>query len=70
MVFPAADGAAKLSVRDYEFREHTLRREPTVRREDVSAAELHDEPGESQPTQPTDDAEARADFWSIQGDFI
>ena len=25
---------------------------------------------ESQPTESTDDAEARADFWSIQGDFI
>ena len=25
---------------------------------------------ESQPTETTDDAEARADFWSIQGDFI
>ena len=23
-----------------------------------------------QPAEPTDDAEARADFWSIQGDFI
>ena len=28
------------------------------------------EPGESQPAEPTGDAEARADFWSIQGDFI
>ena len=27
-------------------------------------------PGESQPTESTDDAEARADLWSIQGDFI
>ena len=32
--------------------------------------ELHDEPGESQPTETTDGAEARVDFWSIQGDFI
>ena len=24
----------------------------------------------SQPAESTDDAEARADFWSIQGDFI
>ena len=46
-----------------------LRREPTVRSED-SSKELHDEPGESQPTEPTDDAEAHADFWSIQEDFI
>ena len=30
----------------------------------------HGEPGESQPTESTDDAEVRADFWSIQGHFI
>ena len=43
--------------------------EPTVRSEDFSR-ELRDEPGESQPAKTTDDSEARADFWSIQGDFI
>ena len=32
--------------------------------------ELQGELGESQPTESTDDAEARADFWSIQGVFI
>ena len=68
-IFPFADGTAKFSGRDYEFREPTLRREPTVRSEDFSR-ELHDEPGVSQPTESADDAEARADFWSIQGDFI
>ena len=47
----------------------TLRREPTVRSEGFSS-ELQSESGESQPTEPTDDAEARADFWSIHGDFI
>ena len=41
---------------------------PTERSEDFSR-ELHGESGESQPAEPTDDAEARADFWSIQGDF-
>ena len=60
---------AKLSGRDHDFRESTLRREPTVWSEDFRR-ELHDEPGESQPTETTDDAEACADFWSIQGDFI
>ena len=60
-ILPIADGTAKLSGRDYEFRESTLRREPTVRGEDFNR-ELHDEPGESQPTQTTDDVEARADF--------
>ena len=32
--------------------------------------EFQGEPEESQPTELKDDAEARADFWSIQGDFI
>ena len=40
-----------------------------VRCEDLSG-ELHDEWRESQPTETTDDAEARAGFWSIPGDFI
>ena len=68
-VFPVADGTAKLSGRDFEFRVPTPRREPTVRSEGFSR-ELHGESGESQPTESTDDAEARADFWSIQGDLI
>ena len=68
-IFPVADCTAKLSVRDYDFRESTLRWGQTVRSEDVSG-ELQSEPGESQSRESTDDAEARADFWSIQGDFI
>ena len=35
-VFPVADGSAKLSGRDYEFQEPTLRRESTVKRENLS----------------------------------
>ena len=35
-VFPVVDGSAKLSVRDYEFQETTLRRESTVKRENLS----------------------------------
>ena len=34
-IFPKADGTAKLSGRDYEFREPTVRPEPTVRTEDL-----------------------------------
>ena len=68
-IFLFADGTAKLLGGDCEFRESTLRREPIVWSEDFSR-ELHDEPGESQPTESTDDTEARADFWSIQGGFI
>ena len=67
--FPAADGTAKLSGRDYEFREPTLKRERTARSEDCSG-DLRGEPEGFQPAGSTDDAEARADFWSIQGDFI
>ena len=52
-----------------KFREPTLRRERTVRSENLSG-ELQGESGESQPAETADDAEALADFWSIQGDFI
>ena len=49
--------------------EETPRREQPVRSEDLNG-EIQCEPEESQPTKPKDDAEARAHFWSIQGDFI
>ena len=68
-IFAITDGTAKLSGRDYEFREATLGRERTVRSVDLSG-ELQGEPEEPQPTESEDDAEACADFWSIQGDFI
>ena len=58
-----------MSRRDCEFREPTLRREQVVRRENIRG-EFQSEPEESQPTESRDDAEARADFWSISGDFI
>ena len=54
---------------DYEFREPILIWEPTVRSE-VFGENLQGESGESQHAESTDDAEVRADFWSIQGDFI
>ena len=69
-IFPVADGTAKLSGRDYEFRKPTPRREQTVRSEDYSGELEEGEPGESPPAESTDDDEARADFLSIQGDFI
>ena len=68
-IFPFADGTAKLSGRDYEFRELTRRREQVVRRENLRG-EFQGEREESQPTESRDDIEARTDFWSIQGDFI
>ena len=64
-----ADGSTELSGRDYEFRELTLRREQTVRRESFSG-ESQGEAEESQRTESRDDVDAQKDFWSIQGDFI
>ena len=49
--------------------EISLRREQPLRSEGLSG-EVQGESEESQPAEPTDDAEARGDFWSIQGDFI
>ena len=46
-----------------------FRREATVRSEDF-CRELQGKLGESQLAESADDAEAHADFWSIQGDFI
>ena len=46
----------------------TLMRKPTVRSE-VLSEKLQGESGEPQPTESKEDVEARADFWSIQGDF-
>ena len=66
---PFWDGTAKLSGRNYEFREPTLRRQQTVRSEDFSG-ELQGEAGESHSTGSEDDAEARADCWWVQGDLI
>ena len=68
-VFLVADGSAKLPGRDYEFQEPTLRREFTVRRENLSG-ESHGDREEFQPEESEDDAEARKNFWSIQEDFI
>ena len=68
-IFPVADGSAKLSGREYEFQEPALRREPTVRRENLSG-ESEGDREEFQPEETKDDLEIHKDFWSIQGDFI
>ena len=47
-VCPLADDSAKLTGRDYEFQEPTLRRESTVRRENLSG-ESHGDREEFQP---------------------
>ena len=67
---PVADGKAKLSGRDYGVRESTLRQVQLVRSEDLRE-ELQGNSEKSQRTDETkDDAEARNDLWSMEGDFI
>ena len=69
IIFPTADCTAKLTERDHELREPTPRREQPVRSEDLSG-KLQGEREGFEPTETRDDAEARKDFGSIQGDFI
>ena len=68
-LFSVADGSNKFCGRDHEFREPTPRgnnlRGVKIREENFEANQK-----ECQPAESTDDAEARADFWSIQGEFI
>ena len=61
------DGYSKIVRERQRIPRTILKREPTVWSEDLSR-DLHGEPGESQLTESTDDADARADFWSSQGD--
>ena len=68
-VLLVADGPAKLSGRDHEFHESTLRCEFTVRREKLSG-ESHGDREEFRAEETKDDAGIHKDFWSIQGDFI
>ena len=64
LIFPVADGSAKLSGRDYEFQEPTLRRESTVRRENLSG-ECHGDREEFQPEEAKDDEGISKDFWAF-----
>ena len=63
------DGRRPVEWMRYKFRVPTLRLEQLVRSED-HRGEIQGESGESQLAEPTDDAEAREDSWSIQRDFI
>ena len=60
-IFPVADGSAQLSGRDYEFQEPTLRRESTVRRENLSG-ECHGDREEFQIEEAKDDEGINKDF--------
>ena len=55
-IFPVTDGSAKLSGRDHEFQDPTLRRESTIRRQNLSG-ESHGDREEFQPEESKDDAE-------------
>ena len=69
IVFLVVAGSALLSGRDNEFQEPTLRREHTVRRENLSGESQGDRE-EFQPEQTKDDAETQEDFWSTQGSSV
>ena len=60
-VFLVADGSAKLSGRDYEFQEPTVRRESAEKRENLSG-ESHGDREEFELEESEDDAEARKTF--------
>ena len=62
-VFPMADGSAKLSGRDYEFQEPTLRRESIVRKENL-CGESHGDREEFQTKETKDDGGINKDFWA------
>ena len=59
-VFPVGDGSATLSGRDHEFQEPTLRREHTVKRENLSGESQGDRE-EFQPEETKDDAATQED---------
>ena len=68
-IFPIADGTAKFSGRDYEFRVPTVRREQTVKSEDLSG-ESSRRIGSVLTGRTHRWRWSRADCWSIDGDFI
>ena len=63
-VFPVADGSAKLSGRDYEFQEPTLRRESTVRWENLSG-ESHGDREDFRPEETKDDEGINKVFFGL-----
>ena len=64
-IFPVAGGKAKLSGSDDEFREATLRREQTKGAK-ISVEDFKANRESLNRQNQKGDAEARADFWSIQ----
>ena len=68
-IIPVAHGTAKMCGRDHGVREFSLRRDQPVMSEDLRE-ELQGNLERSQPTETKDGAEARNDFWSMEGDII
>ena len=62
-IFPVADGSAKLSGRNYELQEHTLRLESTVRRENLSG-ESYGDREEFQLEETKDEEGIHKDLWA------
>ena len=60
----------RLNAKEVIVRESTPRREQLVRSEDLKEEELQGNSERPRPTESKGDAEARNDFWSMQGDFI
>ena len=70
VTFPIEDGTIKLCGRDCGIRKSTLMRDQPVRSEDLRD-DLPRTPEKSHTIdERKDDAEARNDFWPIEGDFI
>ena len=65
-----ADGCSKMFRRDFELPEPTRKEGTNQKGAKISVENIQGESGEPQPTKSKDDADARAGFWSIQGDFI
>ena len=66
-IFPIADGTTKLTGRDHGILKSTL----LMPNQPVRSGDLQGSSDKSQPVdETTHDAEARNDFWSIEGDFI
>ena len=68
-IFPFADGTAKLCGRDDDVRESTLRLYHLPGSGDFQR-EFQGNSDGSQPTKAHDDAEARNDPWSMEGDLF
>ena len=68
--FPVADGTAKLCGRDYGVREPTVRRNQTVRSEDLKEDLQGNSESHNQQTKPRMTQQPAMTFGQMEGDFI